>query len=425
MNNKDSLDREISRLGFAAIALNGVIGAGIFALPAVAAARSGNFSPWLFLFCAVLIMSVVLCFSRAASFVSDTGGPIQYASQAFGPFAGFQTGWLTYIGRLAALGANVKLMVIYAGWFWAPLESGLAHNLAMALMFTILATSNVLGVRRSMAVVYLFSALKLAPLLLLVMVGLSHVQPGLLIESGLPEISTFGETVLVLLYAFVGFESAVVLAGEARDPRRDIPRALTITVLTITVFYFLIQWISISALPGLANSKTPLADVAAVVLGASGAALLTLGAILSIGGNCSAAMLSAPRMTYALARMGSLPQWFGSVHPRFHTPVNSIVFYAIVALGLALSGSFVWLAVVSTLARLLSYILSVAALPVLERTMEPRADQFRLPGGYLIPVVALVLCLWLITYASLTAWLTTVGFFLLGTGLYFLSGKQS
>ena len=423
--NKDSLNREISRLGFAAIALNGVIGAGIFALPAVAAARSGNFSPWLFLFCAVLIMSVVLCFSRAASFVSDTGGPIQYAGRAFGPFAGFQTGWLTYIGRLAALGANIKLMVIYAGWFWAPLESGLAHNLAVALMFTILATSNVLGVRRSMAVVYVFSAMKLAPLLLLVMVGLSHVQPGLLIESGLPEISTFGETVLVLLYAFVGFESAVVLAGEARDPRRDIPRALTITVLTITVFYFLIQWISISAFPGLADSKTPLADVAAVVLGASGAALLTFGAVFSIGGNCSASMLSAPRMTYALARMGSLPQWFGQVHPRFHTPVNSIVFYAVVALGLALSGSFVWLAVVSTLARLLAYILSVAALPVLERTMEPTEDQFRLPGGYLIPVVALVLCLWLITYASMTAWLTTAGFFLLGTVLYFASGKQS
>ena len=424
MKNKDSLDREISRLGFAAIALNGVIGAGIFALPAVAAARSGNFSPWLFLFCAVLIMSVVLCFSRAASFVSDTGGPIQYAGQAFGPFAGFQTGWLTYIGRLAALGANIKLMVIYAGWFWAPLESGLAHHLAVVLMFTILATFNIVGVRRSMAVVFVFSAMKLAPLILLVVVGLSHVQPGLLVESGLPNISTFGETVLVLLYAFVGFESAVVLAGEARDPRRDIPRALTITVLIITVFYFLIQWISISALPGLADSKTPLADVAAVVLGASGAALLTFGAVFSIGGNCSASMLSAPRMTYALARMGSLPQWFGQVHPRFHTPVNSIVFYAVVALGLALSGSFVWLAIVSTLARLLSYILSVAALPILEKTMEPTEDQFRLPGGYLIPAVALVLCLWLITYASVTAWLTTAGFFLLGTVLYFLSGKK-
>ena len=424
MNNNTSLDRDISRLGFAAIALNGVIGAGIFALPAVAAASSGNFSPWLFLFCAVLIMTVVLCFSRAASFVSDTGGPIQYAGQAFGPFAGFQTGWLTYIGRLAAMGANVKLMVIYASWFWAPLESGLIHQLAVTLMFVILAASNIIGVRKSMLVVYLFSAMKLAPLFLLVLVGLSQVRSDILLESGLPEISTFGETVLVLLYAFVGFEGAVVLAGEARDPRRDIPRALTLTVLTITLLYFLIQWISISVLPELAQSKTPLADVAAVLMGSTGAALLTFGAVFSIGGNCSAAMLSAPRMTYALARMGSMPEWFGKVHPRFHTPVNSIVFYSVVALVLSLSGSFVWLAVIATLARLLGYILSVAALPVLERTMEPTEDQFRLPGGYLIPALALILCLWLTTFASMTAWLTTAGFFALGSVLYFVSAKK-
>ncbi len=423
MKNSDSLERDISRLGFAAIALNGVIGAGIFALPAVAAARSGNFSPWLFLFCAVLIMTVVLCLSRAASFVSDTGGPIQYAGQAFGPFAGFQTGWLTYIGRLAALGANVKLMVIYAGWFWAPLESGLAHQLAVTLIFIILTASNVIGVRKSMLVIYLFSAIKLVPLLLLVVVGISHLRPDLLVESGIPEINSFGETVLVLLYAFVGFESAVVLAGEARNPRQDIPRALTITVLMITVFYFLIQWVSISVLPDLAQSKTPLADVAAVLLGAGGAALLTFGAVFSIGGNCSASMLSAPRMTYALAKMGSLPAWFGVVHHRYRTPANSIVFYAILALALALTGSFVWLAVVATLARLLAYILSVAALPVLERTMEPTEDQFRLPGGLLVPALALILSLWLITFASMAAWLTTAGFFVLGSILYLASGK--
>ncbi len=424
MKTDESLERDISRLGFAAIALNGVIGAGIFALPAVAAAKSGNFSPWLFLFCAVLIMTVVLCFSRAASFVTETGGPIQYAGLAFGPYAGFQTGWLTYIGRLSAMAANIKLMVIYASWFWTPLESGLIHQLAVTLIFILLATSNIIGVRRSMLVVYLFSAMKLAPIFLLVLVGLSHARPDILFATGLPEISTFGETVLVLLYAFVGFESAVVLAGEARDPRRDIPRALTQTVLSITLLYFLIQWISISVLPELAGSNTPLADVAAVLMGSAGAVLLTFGAVFSIGGNCSASMLSAPRMTYALSHMGSMPKWFGAVHPRFHTPINSIVFYSVVGLGLALSGSFVWLAVVSTLARLLSYILSVAALPVLERTMEPCADQFRLPGGYLIPALALILCFWLITFASATAWLTTIGFFLLGTILYFATGRQ-
>ena len=425
MNNKDNvaLNRDIGQLGFAAIALNGVIGAGIFALPAVAAAKSGYFSPWLFLICAVLIMTVVLSFARAASFFRDTGGPIQYAGMAFGSFAGFQTGWLTYIGRLAAIGANISLMVTYAGWFWAPLADGTGHQVAVAFTFVLLAIFNAVGVRQSMTVVFLFSALKLVPLFLLILLGLTQIRPEILLQGELPVVGTLGETVLILLYAFVGFESAVVPAGEARNPRRDIPRAITLTVLTITVVYFLIQLISVSVLPELASSKTPLADVAKVLMGATGAALLTLGAVFSIGGNCSASMLSAPRMTYALAKMGSLPEWFGKVHPRFRTPLNSILFYAVIGLLLALSGSFIWLAVVSTLARLLSYILGVAALPVLEKRMETTTDQFRLPGGYFIPAIALLLCVWLSTFASATAWLTTAAFFVLGSILYMLSGK--
>ena len=424
-NDKDvSLNREIGQLGFAAIALNGVIGAGIFALPAIAAAKSGTFSPWLFLICAVQIMTVVLSFARAASFFRDTGGPIQYAGLAFGSFAGFQTGWLTYIGRLAAIGANISLMVTYAGWFWAPLASGLGHKLAVTVTFILLAVFNIIGVRQSMNVVFLFSALKLVPLFLLILLGLSHIQPEILIHIELPVTGSLGETILILLYAFVGFESAVVPAGEARNPRKDIPRAITITVLTITAVYFLIQLISVSVLPELANSKTPLADVATVLMGATGAALLTFGAVFSIGGNCSASMLSAPRMTYALAKMGSLPAWFGKVNPRTRTPFNSIIFYAVLGLVLALSGSFVWLAVVSTLARLLSYILGVAALPVLEKRIEKTEGQFQLRGGYLVPAIALLLCLWLITFASITTWLTTAAFFVLGSVLYLASAKN-
>lgn len=424
-SNKDvSLNREIGQLGFVAIALNGVIGAGIFALPAVAAAKAGAFSPWLFLICAVLIMTVVLSFARAASFFRDTGGPIQYAGLAFGSFAGFQTGWLTYIGRLAAIGANISLMVTYAGWFWEPLAAGLGHQLAVTVTFILLAAFNIVGVRQSMNVVFLFSALKLVPLSLLIILGLSHIQPGVLTHIELPVTGSLGETILILLYAFVGFESAVVPAGEARNPRKDIPRAITITVLTITAVYFLIQLISVSVLPELASSKTPLADVAEILMGATGAALLTFGAVFSIGGNCSSSMLSAPRMTYALAKMGSLPAWFGKVNPRTRTPLNSIVFYAVLGLVLALSGSFVWLAVVSTLARLLSYILGVAALPVLEKRIEKTEGQFRLRGGYLVPAIALLLCLWLITFASMTAWLTTAAFFTLGSALYLLSSRK-
>jgi len=426
MNNKNkvSLNRDIGQLGFVAIALNGVIGAGIFALPAVAAAKSGNFSPWLFLICAVLIMTVVLSFARAASFFRDTGGPIQYAGLAFGSFAGFQTGWLTYIGRLSAIGANISLMVTYAGWFWEPLGSGLGHQLAIAVMFIMLAIFNIVGVRQSMSVVFLFSALKLVPLFILILLGLSHIRPEILLQVDLPVTGTLGETILILLYAFVGFESAVVPAGEARNPRKDIPRAITITVLTITVIYFLIQMISVSIMPELASSKTPLADVAEILMGATGAAMLTMGAVFSIGGNCSSSMLSAPRMTYALAKLDSLPAWFGVIHPRYKTPLNSILFYAVLGLVLALSGSFIWLAVVSTLARLLSYILGVAALPVLEKRIEKTEGQFHLPGGYFIPALALLLCLWLVSFASMTAWLTTAGFFALGSVLYLASARR-
>ena len=426
MNNKNkvSLNRDIGQLGFVAIALNGVIGAGIFALPAVAAAKSGNFSPWLFLICAVLIMTVVLSFARAASFFRDTGGPIQYAGLAFGSFAGFQTGWLTYIGRLSAIGANISLMVTYAGWFWEPLGSGLGHQLAIAVMFVMLAIFNIVGVRQSMSVVFLFSTLKLVPLFILILLGLSHIRPEILLQVDLPVTGTLGETILILLYAFVGFESAVVPAGEARNPRKDIPRAITITVLTITVIYFLIQMISVSIMPELASSKTPLADVAEILMGATGAAMLTMGAVFSIGGNCSSSMLSAPRMTYALAKLDSLPAWFGVIHPRYKTPLNSILFYAVLGLVLALSGSFIWLAVVSTLARLLSYILGVAALPVLEKRIEKTEGQFHLPGGYFIPALALLLCLWLVSFASMTAWLTTAGFFALGSVLYLASARQ-
>ena len=241
----------------------------------------------------------------------------------------------------------------------------------------------------------------------------------------MPVTATLGESILVLLYAYVGFESAAVPAGEARNPRRDIPRAITLTVLAITVIYFLIQMVSVSVLPGLPDSETPLADVAGVLMGATGATLLTLGAVFSIGGNCSSSMLSAPRMTYALSRMGSMPRWFGDVHPRFRTPVNSILFYALAGLVLALSGSFVWLAVVGTLARLLSYILGVAALPILEKKIEKTEDQFHLPGGYIVPALALILCLWLVTFASLTAWLTTAGFFIMGCVFYLASTRRS
>jgi len=417
------LQREIGKLGFSAIVLNGTIGAGIFALPAVAAEKTGLFSPWMFFICGLLIMTVVLSMARAASFFSDTGGPTAYVTHVFGRFAGFQIGWLFTFSRIAAFAANINLMVTYASWFWAPLASGMARTITITLACLALIYVNVIGVKRGLAALFVITALKLIPLSLIVLVGITKINPEIFIAAELPVFEGLGETILVLLYAFVGFESSAIPAGEARNPRHDIPWALIKTTIFIGVFYFLIQLVSISVEPGIGSSETPLTDVAMILMGTAGAGLLALGAVLSISGNLTAMMLSAPRMIYAMAQGRTLPAWFGDIHPRYHTPSHSIIFLGLFALLLALSGSFIWLAAMSTIVRLLVYAGCILSLPGLQKTIEPVAEQFRLPGGFTIPAIALSLSLWLTTHASMESWLVTAGFAVLGSIFYALTRR--
>jgi len=419
------LKRDISKLGYSAISLNSVIGAGIFGLPAVAAARAGDFSPWMFLFCGALIFTVVLSFARASSLVRHTGGVIVYASHAFGPFIGFQTGWLSYLSRVASVGANSNLMLAYASWFWAPVDTEPWRSIILTLMISGLTWLNVVGVKHMVNAIYLFTVMKLLPLSLLILFGLGKIDLQLLFGADLPPLEGFGETILILLYAFVGFEGTVVAAGEGKNPRRDLPRALVNTILMICVIYFLVQVISVATLPDLAGSKTALADVAAALIGPIGATALTVGAVFSIGGNLSSSLLSAPRMTYVLARDGSMPAWFAHIHDRYRTPSNSVIFYGVIGVALALSGSFIWLAIMSTLIRLISYMVCIAALPRLSSSSDSNEHEFLLPGGLLIPGVALILCLWLVLQASLEAWLTLAAFVAAGTVFYWWSRRKT
>jgi len=420
---ESGLRKEISQLGFGAIALNGTIGAGIFALPAIAVALAGLFSPWIYVACGLLIMAIVLVFARVASFFQNTGGPVVYATEAFGPFVGFQAGWLLTLSRAAAFAANAHLMVTYAGWFWPPLTDGTWHTVAVGLVCVLLTAINVIGIRQGMLAIFALTVLKLLPLVLLVFLGISQTNPEIFTSAEIPPLDSLGETMLIIFYAFVGFESAVVPAGEARNAKHDIPLALVRTILAITVFYFLIQVVTISVLPGAEESQTPLADVAGVLMGTMGAAILTMGAVFSISGNCLASMLSAPRMLYAMGHLGSLPSWFGDVHPRFHTPAKSIYFYALFTIVLALSGGFVWLAAMSTVVRLMVYVLCIATLPVLNRKLGEYEGQFRLHGGLFIPVVALVVSVWLTSHASMKSWVVTGVFMLLGSVLYLVTKR--
>jgi amino acid transporter len=424
-NPENALNRAIGKLAFGAININSVIGAGIFGLPAVVAARAGDFSPWAFLIGGLMVFTIVVSFARASSMFRSTGGAIVYASHAFGPFVGFQTGWLAYLARVAAMGANTNLLVTYASWFWAPLDGDPYRAIALIILITSMTWLNVAGVKNSVGITYIFTVLKLLPLSLLILFGLGKIEISTLMGASFPGLSGFGETILVLLYAYVGFEGTVVTAGEGKSPRKDLPGALISTIIFIGVFYFLIQVVSIFTLPDLASSEAALADVANALFGGFGAAVLILGAVFSIGGNLSSSLLSAPRMTFALARDGTMPNWFAAVHPQFRTPHHSIWFYGFLCLAMALSGSFIWLAVMSTLVRLLTYMICIAALPRLERTTESYDGQFTIPGGLFIPALAFALCIWLITRASADAWLTLLGFIAAGSGLYWYSTRQN
>jgi amino acid transporter len=369
------LERAIGSLGVGAIALNGVIGAGIFALPGVAAEAAGLFSPWLFVFCALLIMTVVLSFARAASFFAETGGPVVYVEEAFGKFAGFQIGWVYAFARIAALAANAHLMVTYAAWLWPELDAGIPRLVIVSMVCIFLTAINLVGVRGGLAAVFTLTVLKLLPLSLIVLLGLGQINPDVFLAPDMPELNGIGGLILVLLYAFVGFESATVPAGEVQNPRNSVPRSLVWTVTVICVLYFLIQLVSVSVVPDLGSTGRPLAEVAERLMGAPGATLLVLGAVFSICGNISGMFITGPRMFYAMGRDGGLPAWFGKVYPNFHTPANSIIFFGVVSLVLALSGSFVWLAAMSTAVRLIVYMACILTLPILKRSFGEKPDM--------------------------------------------------
>ncbi|MEO1203906.1 MAG: APC family permease, partial [Pseudomonadota bacterium] len=254
----------------------------------------------------------------------------------------------------------------------------------------------------------------------LVLLGLKEVTGDILLPAALPTIDDFGGLVLLIIYAFIGFEAATVVAGETRKPRRTMPRALVGTVIATSILYFLIMLVYVSVLPEGEREGRTLTDVGRVLAGGVGAVVISLTAVASIGGNLAANMLSVPRLSFALGEQGLLPAWFGKVHPRFATPGNSVLLFGAFCLVLTLTGSFVLLVGASSLARLAAYVISILGLPRIRRAATPEvtADAFRLPLGWTIPLVALALCFWIAAQAPLSAWLLTLGLMSVGLLLF-------
>lgn len=394
------LVRTIGRWSLAALVVNSVIGSGVFGLPSTVVGLLGKFSPVAVLLAGAGMGVIFGCFAEVASHFQQAGGPYLYARAAFGRGMGIQMAWMLCLGQAAAPAANANLFVIYLGEFWPHARDPMPRALILTILVGALAFINVRGVRAGTQVSNFFTAAKLLPLFAVIGMGLFllHAHPGE-ISTGAPVAVTTNQwlkAVLLLVFAYGGFETALAPMGEAKDPRRDAPFALFTALLLCTVIYGLIQWVVVGVLPDAARSERPLADVARVAVGGYGAALVAVGALISFYGYLSAKILAMPRVTFALAEQGDFPEAFAAVHPRFHTPYVSILAFAALVWAFALSGEFKWNVTLSAVARLLYYGVCCGALPALRRK-QPDNAGFRLPAGNLFATLAVLMCAGLVT----------------------------
>ena len=391
------LRRDLRLRDIVALGINSVIGTGIFFLPGEAAAILGPAALIPFLVSAVLCSLLVLCFADAGSRFRETGGPMLYAEAAFGPLTGFVVGWMTVVVRIATWGALSNALVTALAAFDSRVSD--YRVVVLCSLFAGIAAVNCSGIRSSAAVTNFFTLAKLLPILLFVVVGAFFIDPALFEPFAPHGYSEVGAGTLLILFAFVGFELLGIPAGEMSEPRKNLPRALFLSMSLITVVYLSIWAVCTGTLPTLAGSATPVSDAAAVFMGTGGGLLVSVGIVMSVLGVNVATSLAASRCLFALGDQGRLPRIFGRVHARTGAPVQAILATTGLALAVALSGTFVELAVLSVVARFSQFIPTCLAVLV-GRRRGAREPRFRIPLGPAIPVLALLLCGWLLSQAE-------------------------
>jgi len=396
------LVRGIGRWDLTAIVMNTIIGAGIFGLPSKVFAQIGSYSLFAFVACAVIIAFVVLCHAEVASRFSATGGAYLYAKTAFGSTAAFEVGWLYWIVRLATFAANVNLFVTYAGVILPAAAEPFNRIAIIVAVVGLLTLVNILGVRQAAIFTNIVTAGKLAPLLLFALIGLFYLQPANFNFDSLPQYSSFSSAVLILIYAFVGFEVAVIPAGEMKDPQKNLPFALFVALGAVTALYILVQIVSIGTLPGLASSERPLSDAATGFIGPAGAILIATGALLSILGNQNVGLLGGSRILYAMGERGELPRFLTKTSERFRTPHVAILINAVIILIFATQTSFLGALGIATITRLMIYATTCLSLIVFRKREDSPPAKFIAPFGIASAVVSIALIIWLLTNVDFT-----------------------
>jgi amino acid transporter len=331
-----------------------------------------------FVVCAIVVALIILCFAEVGSRFSETGGPYLYAREAFGSTVGFEVGWLMWLARLTAFAANCNLLVDYLGFFWGAATTHYWREAIIVVVVSAIAAVNILGVRDAARVTNVFTIGKLIPIILFIAVGLFFISPQNYTFAERPAYGAFSSSVLMLIYAYSGFEMAAIPAGEVRDPQRNLPVALLTAIGVVALLYISIQLICIGTLPGLATSQRPLA-MRAPFFWKGGRRDHLCGS----GGfdcwNLNVIILAGSRLPFAMSERGELPRIIGLTHKRFRTPHISIMITALIVLGLTLGSTFARQVNLSVIARLLSYGVTCAALLVFRYKKGAPPAMFKAP----------------------------------------------
>ena len=383
------LVRAIGRWSLAALMVNFTIGAGIFGLPSAAAKLLGSQSPIAYLIAAAGMGVIAACVAEVASRFSQAGGPYLYAKVSFGRFLGLQTGWLLWLTRVSSAAAVANVFVDYMPAFWPQAKEPISRFVILTVLIGGLAVVNIRGVVAGTRISNLFTIAKLLALLIFVASGIAfifiHGSPVRPVAESHP-VGTWLSCVLLIIYSFTGFEAALIPAGELKNPSRDIPSAILISLPLVALVYFLVQTVVIRMLANSAQTDHPISAAAFVFGGTAMAAIVSAGALFSSFGSLAANMISNPRLTFALAEQGDFPSCFGVIHRRYQTPYMSIVAFAVLLWILALFGTFRWNATLSALSRLFAYGVTCAALPKLRKIL-PSPTGFHLPGGVVFAIL--------------------------------------
>jgi amino acid transporter len=422
-NSDEGLKQVIGVPGLTLAIVNGIIGAGIFALPAIVGIAMGAFGIVGYIFCSIMLAAIMLCYAEIGSRVTTSGGSYAYVEAAFGNFAGYIVNWLYFLGWSILASAALmniiadSLAVIFPA-FANPLIRGVLFFVLIGFMILI----NVRGAKQGIGLVKIMTVIKLLPLIGIIVFGFSYVKADNLRWDRVPSLATFGNTMLILFFAFAGFETSLGASGEFKNPKRTVPLGICLGGIIVLVVYVLLQTVTQGVLGAqmAAFKDAPLAAVADKIIGPLGATILLIAAAISCFGNVTADILATPRCLFAGANNGLFPKFLGKVHPNFSTPYLAVITYGLLIFIFSVAGGFKQLAVLASAAILLVYLAVIlATIKLRTKNIEGNDKAFRAPGGLITPLIGIAAISWLLTGLSKWEILSTLIFIAVICVIYF------